>query len=198
MARLYAQGALRPQPFAYGAGDRLISEENNLEPGDVESVTVRTLKRAVDFLSDTHMETIYDAQFSFPHTVAMVALGKKPGPEWMSEENLFRNPEAKALASRVKMEVDPLAEQVFFEESGLAIPTLVEVTTTKGRTYTEEIKYSKGTPNNPFTLEELKDKFRTLASSLSREERIEKIIDTVERLEELADISHLTGLLKQE
>jgi hypothetical protein len=47
-------------------------------------------------------------------------------------------------------------------------------------------------------LEELKDKFRTLASSLFREERIEKIIDTVESLEELADVSHLTGLLKQE
>jgi len=47
-------------------------------------------------------------------------------------------------------------------------------------------------------VEELKDKFRTLASSLFREKRIEEIIDTVERLEELEDISHLTGLLKQE
>ena len=179
-------------------GVKKIFEENKLAAGDIASVRVRTLKRAVDFLSDTHMETIYDAQFSFPHAVAMVALGKRPGPEWMSEDNMFRNDEARALASKVTMEVDPSAEKVFFDENGLAIPTLVEVKTGDGKVYKEEIKYSKGTPNNPFTPEELKDKFRTLASSLYSEKRIQEIMDKVEALEKLDDISELTGLLGKE
>ena len=56
--------------------------------------------------------------------------------------------------------------------------------------------YSKGTPNNPFTEEELKDKFRTLASSVFDPNRINQIIDTVEAIDRLDDISTLMRLLK--
>lgn len=175
-----------------------IFEENHVLAEDIKSVKIRTLQRAVNFLSDTKMETIYDAQFSLPHAVSMLALRKTPGPEWMTEENMFHNPEAKAVAEKVKMEIDPLAEEVFFKENGLAILSHVEVETVEGKTYQEEARYSKGTPNNPFTNEELKDKFRTLASALFSEKRISKIIETVEALDELDDISTLIKLLKKE
>jgi len=175
-----------------------IFEDNNIDSGNIESIKVKTLKRAVDFLSDQKMETIYDAQFSLPHAVSMIVLGKKPGPEWMSEENMFHNLEAKAIAERVMMEVHPSAEQVFFDENGLAIPSTVEVKTTDGRNFQEDIKYSKGTPKNPFDEEELKDKFRTLASSLFSQKRVDEIIETVESLDKLDDISDLTKLLKEE
>jgi 2-methylcitrate dehydratase PrpD len=172
-------------------------EENSIQSQDIESVNVKTLKRAVDFLSSPKMETIYDAQFSLPHALSMVALGKKPGPEWMSEENMFHNVDAKALAERVTMEIDPSAEQIFSDERGLAIPTFVEVKTKDGRTFKTEEKYSKGTPNNPFTVEELKDKFRTLASSVFEAKRIEEIIDAVESLESLDSISKLVELTRE-
>ena len=68
----------------------------------------------------------------------------------------------------------------------------------EGRIYRESVKYSKGTPHNPFKLEELKDKFKTLASSLFSETRIGVIIEAVESLDELDDISELTALLKEE
>jgi len=173
-------------------------EEHDISPHDIESVTVKTLKRAVDFLVNPEMKSLYDAQFSLPHAVAMLALGKKPGPEWMSEENMFHNPEAAAIAQKVTMEVDPTAEEVFNKEKGLAIPTTVEVKTKDGKRFQEHVKYSKGTPNNPFTQEELKDKFRTLASSLFDEKRISEIIDVVESLDTLDDISQLIVLLKEE
>lgn len=175
-----------------------IFKENSINAENVESIKVKTLKRAVDFLSDQKMETIYDAQFSFPHAVSMIVLGKKPGPEWMSEENMFHNPEAKAIAGKVMMEVDPSAEQVFFDENGLAIPSDVEIKTVDGKTYREGIKYSKGTPNNPFKIEDLKEKFKTLASSLFSENRINEIIETIDSLDKLDDISGLMSLLKQE
>jgi len=175
-----------------------IFEENNIEAKDIESVKVKTLKRAVDFISNPEIKTIYDAQFSLPHAVSMLALRKKPGPEWMSEGNMFHNPKAKSVAGKVTMEVDTSAEQVFFEENGSAIPSNVEVKTVDGRIYQTEIKYSKGTPNNPFKIEELKDKFKTLASSLFSEKRISEIIETVDSLDELDDITDLTKLLKEE
>ena len=175
-----------------------IFNENNIGVTDIESVKVKTLGRAVDFLSSPKMDSMYDAQFSLPHAISMLALRKRPGPEWMSEDNIFHNPEASAIAQKVTMEVDPTAEEVFNEEKGLAIPTTVEVKIHEGRIYRESVKYSKGTPNNPFKLEELKDKFKTLASSFFSERRIGVIIKAVESLDELGNISELTKLLKEE
>ena len=175
-----------------------IFEENDIDAKNIDSVKVKTLKRAVDYLLAPKMETIYDAQFNLPHAISMLALRKEPGPEWMSKENMFQNSEAKTIAEKVIMEVDPTAEQIFFEEKGLAIPSHVEVKTGDGRTYEEAIKYSKGTPNNPFTTEELNDKFKTLASALFSENRIDKILETITILEKLEDISALMGLLKEE
>jgi len=175
-----------------------IFEENGIQARDIRSVKVRTLKRAVDFLSDRKMQTIYDAQFSLPHAVAMLALRKTPGPEWLTEMNMFHNEEAKAVGEKVTMEIDPTAEEVFFKENGLAIPSHVEIQTVQGKVFQEEIKYSKGTPKNPFTGKELEGKFRTLASSLLSEKRVNKIIKMVDALEALEDISALTRLLKKE
>jgi len=175
-----------------------IFEENDIDAKNIDSVKVKTLKRAVDYLLAPKMETIYDAQFNLPHAISMLALRKKPGPEWMSQANMFHNPQAKAIAEKVIMEVDPAAEQIFFEEKGLAIPSHVEVKTVDGRTYEEAIKYSKGTPNNPFTTEELNDKFKTLASSFFSEKRIDKILETIGSLEKLENISALMDLLKEE
>jgi 2-methylcitrate dehydratase PrpD len=175
-----------------------ILEEENIEAKDIKSVKIRTLKRAVEFLSTRKVVTIYDAQFSLPHAVSMLAIRKKPGPEWLTEQNMFHNPEAKALADKVLMEIDPSAEEIFFKENGLAIPSCVEIQTLHGKVFKVEIKYSKGTPNNPFTVKELKNKFRMLSASLFTEKRIEAIIDMVDSIESLKDISMLTRLLKKQ
>jgi 2-methylcitrate dehydratase PrpD len=193
----------KPYPFCTWGHSSLdaakqIFEENSIHNDEIEAISIKTLQRAVNFLSNRRMETIFDAQFSLPHAISMLALQKKPGPEWMTEDNMFHNSEAKAVAEKIKMDVDPIAEEVFFKENGLAILSTVEVKTKQGKTYHEEVKYSKGTPNNPFTKEELKDKFRTLASSVLSERRINRIIDTVEKIEKLENISILARLLKEE
>jgi 2-methylcitrate dehydratase PrpD len=175
-----------------------IFKENNIGARDIESVKVKTLGRAVDFLWSPKMDSMYDAQFSLPHAISMLALRKRRGPEWMSEDNIFHNPEAAAIAQKVTLEVDPTAEESFTEEKGLAIPSTVEVETSDGKVFNESIKYSKGTPNNPFTVEELRDKFKTLASSLFSEKRIDEVIEAVESLEKRDDILDLIELLEEE
>jgi len=173
-----------------------IVQEHQIDPRDIASIQVRTIQRVVDFLCDPSMETLYDSQFCLPHALAMVALGKKPGPEWMSKENMFEEAEAKRIASKVTMEADPSADRVFDEERGLAIPTEVTVRTSGNRAYQKSLKYSKGTPNNPFSPEELKSKFKSLAASVLNERRTEEICDCVMALDKLEDISTLLRLLK--
>jgi 2-methylcitrate dehydratase PrpD len=193
----------KPYPFCTWGHTSLdaaekIFKENNIGARDIESVKIKTLGRAVDFLSSPKMDSMYDAQFSLPHAISMLALRKRPGPEWMSEDAIFHNPEASALAQKVTMEVDPTAEEIFNKEKGLALPSTVEVKTKDGKLLKEHIKYSKGTPNNPFTAEELRGKFKALASSLFSEKRIEEIIESVKFLEKKDDILNLVELLKEE
>ena len=174
-----------------------IFEENEINVQDIASIKVKTIQRAIDLLSRNKIESIFNAQFCLPYAIAMLALRKMPH-EWMREENIFQNQEAKAVVQKVTLEVDPVAEKIFSEEQGLAIPSAVEVKMNDGRMFQETVKYSKGTPKNPFTTQELKDKFRTLASALFSEQRISAIMETVESLERVNDISDLTALLGEE
>ncbi|WP_024333587.1 MmgE/PrpD family protein [Desulfotignum balticum] len=174
-----------------------ILEENSIKAKDIQNIHVKTIKRAVDFLADPKMNTLYDSQFSLPHALSMVALGKKPGPEWMSPKNMFQNPEASVIAAKVTMQADQQADRVFDQEKGLAIPTQVSVQTKGDQTFSKELKYSKGTINNPFTPEEIKIKFLELASSLFDDQQTREIMDCVLNLEKLDDISILMNLLSK-
>ncbi|MBN1843134.1 MAG: MmgE/PrpD family protein [Deltaproteobacteria bacterium] len=174
-----------------------IFEQNSISAQDIESIKVKTIQRAIDLLSRDTIESIFNAQFCLPYAISMLALRKMPH-EWMSEENIFYNQEAKTVAKKVTMEVDPAAERTFSEEKGLAIPSVVEVKLNDGSLFQETVKYSKGTPKNPFTTQELKDKFRVLASALFSARRIDTIMETVESLEMINDISDLTELLRAE
>ena len=164
-----------------------------IDKESIQSIYVKTIARAVDFLSSPKMETILDAQFSLPYSIAMLVLGKEPGPEWMTEDNIFYNAEAKSIANKVKMEVDPYAEKIFNEEKGQAIPSEVTVKMSDGNVYKESVKYSKGTPKNPFTDKEIVEKYTLLAKSNLAKKKLENIQEIILNLEMLDDISELTN-----
>ena len=64
-----------------------------------------------------------------------------------------------------------------------------------GRVIEVEELYRKGSPKNPFTREELDAKFRSLASTVLDEQSVGQVIETVNRLEEVEDISQVVPML---
>jgi 2-methylcitrate dehydratase PrpD len=172
-----------------------ISRQYQLKAEDIKEVNIWTLERAVQFLSDLKIETIFDAQFSLPYAIAMVLLNQKEGPEWMSEENMFHNVKVKKIEEKVRLFIDPEAEKLFFQENGEAMLSTVEIKTKGNGTFLEKVKYPKGSPRNPLTEEELIEKFKTVGSSLLGPKRIDTILKLINGLEKLEEISTLTGLL---
>ncbi len=75
---------------------------------------------------------------------------------------------------------------------GQAVAT---VETTDGRTLAARCDSPLGAPDNPLTLAQIEDKFRTYATDVISEGRIEKAIDMVAHLEELADARSLIELV---
>jgi 2-methylcitrate dehydratase PrpD len=189
----------KPYPFCTWGHTTLdafssVIAENHIRAEHIEYVRVLTLRLALENLSNPKVETIYDSQFSLPHAISMIAMGKRPGPDWMCEESLYGSPLTKSIASKVTVEHDPKADKVFHEENGLAIPSTVEVRTKDGRKFEGYAKYSKGTPKNPFTPEEIKEKFRMLAVKFSPE-RVDEIIHAVDNMDKLSNVSTLIRLL---
>jgi hypothetical protein len=69
------------------------------------------------------------------------------------------------------------------------------VKTTDGKTYTEDLLPSKGSPQNPMTQQELEDKFMGLATRVLPREQASQIAAAVGNLEEVKDLRDLTDLL---
>lgn len=73
---------------------------------DIQSVEVHTFPRIVDDMMDYRPQTVTDAQFSLPWTMAAVAAGLAPGTGWYTEKNM-KSPALRALADKVTAILDP-------------------------------------------------------------------------------------------
>lgn len=73
---------------------------------EIRSVEVYTFPRIVDDMMDYRPQTVTDAQFSLPWTMAAVAAGLLPGADWYTEQNM-QNPELLGLADKVTAFIDP-------------------------------------------------------------------------------------------
>jgi len=162
---------LHPAIDAFGK----IWEREDLDPDDIESVTVRTYKVAVD--TEIHdLSSRGDAYFSIPYALAARAVLGKNDYDAFDEKN-FKNEKIVALMKKIRVRVDPEVEEKYPDERG----AVVEVTTRDKGKYTVGVSHPLGEPENPLPLSATREKFRSLAKGfLTREtmERIERILDS--------------------
>ncbi len=71
----------------------------------------------------------------------------------------------------------------------------MEVKLTNGKTYKAFEPYPPGSPLNMVSREVLRAKFRKLARAVLAEERIDRVIEAVDRLETCDDVTQLIPLL---
>lgn len=169
-------------------------KDHQIKPWQIEEILVRVPSRIAKerSFSDDKPMTIVDAEFSLPYVVAMIVLGETPSLDWYAKEKM-RDSRVLDIGSRVKVAVDPEADKVYLEENK-AMST-VKITTKDGKEYTKCVDLPKGDYQKPLTKQELLNKFMILASSTLKKEKIERIIQTLDRLEHLTNISKLTALL---
>lgn len=167
-------------------------EKERIRIKDIEKIIVKGGRWIKERLSDYEPKGVVDAQFSTQWAIAMVIMGIPPGPEWCSEERLY-DPNARQLAKKVILELDPDADRAWLEE-GKSLNT-VEIFTKGGKKVSGFVDHPKGEQPNPFTPDEIRDTFKRLAAYVLNPMQINKIVDMVENLEKLKNISELTALL---
>lgn len=170
---------------------RQIVEEHALRPEQVERVVVRTYAVADQLCGATALPSgPSEAKFSLPFTVA---LGLTVGharqscftPEVVADANL------RALASRVRVEIDPALERAYPKLRTAAL----DLTTVDGRLLQAEVPIARGEPEIPLSQEDLEAKFLDNASAALSEEQARAIIAEVQALDTRDSCTSLLDLL---
>ncbi len=165
--------------------------EHDIKPEDVAEINIsigeNTRAQFETLERKRRPQTIPDAQFNIPYTVATAVAKRKVSISDFTLEAL-RDPRVLAIAQKVNPRVLPELTRREIE------PVIVEIKTKAGNRYSKRVDYPKGDPRNPMTAEELADKFRDCASHGRKrisKPVIERAIQLVGKLEDLDDVGQV-------
>jgi 2-methylcitrate dehydratase len=168
--------------------------EHDLRPEQVEKVTIHSLARAADILSDASKydpHTKETADHSLPYVIAAALVDRQVTPAQFTMQKIM-DPTVRAQLKKVVVVADPEIEKVF--------PALqrvvVTIRTTDGKEFTKQLDYPKGDPRNPLTDREIEEKFAALAGPVMGKAAQKKVRDAVWNLEKLDTVGGLMKLLR--
>jgi len=172
-------------------GTRQLMKKHSIKPEDIEEIIMGSNQRSLGVVGTIREpKDIAGAQFSAAFSLAMqVVRGSNFFNDYV-EENLD-DPEIMKMAKKVRLEVDKEAQAAY----PLKRASRVTIKTRDGKVYQQWLEGAHGTPEDPMSRAEVQQKFRSLASVVLPDERVKSIIDTVEKLDTLSDVSVLTRLL---
>ncbi len=165
-------------------------EEHHFGADEIDEIRV-----GISETSLSHGGTIYEphdtasAQFSLPFSLAIRLLKNDNDLSFYMDPKLWTDPKVLALAKKVKSYADPNANK------DQNYNTTMEVKLTNGKTFKAFEAYPPGSPLNMVSRDVLRAKFRKMAHAVLAEERSEKLIEAVDRLETDEDAAKLIPLL---
>jgi len=166
-----------------------IRREHKIENSDIEEITIKTVARAADILSDPtkyHPTTRETADHSLPYCLAALVLDGKLTSEQFTDERI-NSPDIHEMIHRVKVVAEPRYEKMFPEKK----PAGAIIKTKTGKTYEAEVDYPKGDYREPLTDDELLVKFDAMVLDQISKEKRDKIVDMIWNLEKVENVKDL-------
>ena len=150
---------------------------NGLDYSEVKEVKVTAFAQAYDILFDPakyRPESRETADHSLPYCLAAAIVDKKITTQSFSDEKL-NDPAIFEVIDKIKGEPSMEFEKMFPAKQ----PSRVVITTNDGRKYEEYLEYPKGDPREPMTMEDLQNKFNSLAGAVLNNERLSEVKDLI-------------------
>jgi len=166
-------------------------EENPLDGAALEGVRIAGTQRMLDRHGQREPTSVLGAQYSLPFSVAVALLRDIPDPAVYNEETLW-DPQVRSLAGSMDLDADG---ERFGKPGG---PTAEVSLKVSGSAHTFQVASWKGAPADPYTFDEMADKFRRYAGYRLTPGRIQDIIQKVRALEDVVDAGDLARLLRSE
>lgn len=157
---------------------------------DVENIQIKTYQTAINFCGRSNFpETVEDAKFSLPYSVAMAAyFGDLNNDRFY--QNSLENPNIQSFASRVTVEVEEKWEKAYPVERGATV-----ILKTIHNVLKIDVHHPKGEPENPATTDEIVEKFNKNVNSIGIKS-IDPLLDTLFNIDGV-QVEDLTSILRR-
>jgi len=146
---------------------KAIMEKHEIDIDKIKNIDVNTYSVAYKLTGQkSGAETELAAKFSLPVSVGLMLVYGKAGADQYSLEHI-RNPLVQNIADKVTIQIDEARDDVYPEKRGARII----IDTTQG-VYRHEVDIPKGEPENPWTDDEIYEKFSSNAVKVLPEEKV--------------------------
>ena len=159
-------------------------------PEEIREITIGGIEKLVTHHANYRPTDLMMAQYSIPFCVALGLYVDLSDPETFNE-NQLHNRKILAMMRRVRLQVDREIEKRGWDRAAR-----VTVTLNNKISHSTLVIHFKGTPENPLSRLEVENKARKLTAALLPSRRLDRLVDTVDNLDRLADVSRLGSLLR--
>jgi 2-methylcitrate dehydratase len=160
-----------------------IIRNNDLKPDDITGVTVKTIARAADILSDPSKyepQSKETADHSLPYCLAAACARAKVTPEEFEDKSI-QDPAIRKFLPLIKVTAEPDYEALFPNKQ----PNHVTIETTSGESFEEYVEYPIGHAKMPMEKTDLVQKFAALAAPEMSAAKVNEVYGLIDRFDEL-------------
>ena len=165
--------------------------QHGLTPDMIDGIDVDVVKHTFDRIVFKVPQTGIQGKFCMPYLMARALIDGKVSLHAFTDAAV-RDPNVLRLAERVHMN---LGNDLKKTEPG-GRPCRVTVRLKNGQVLSRDAQHAKGSPENPMTEEELKDKFAECAREALSVEAAHRALALIEALEKVDDVRSLTDILR--
>ena len=159
-----------------------------MRPKEIRSVRVRVYRAALDLLGEVAPDSPYLAKFSLPFCIATAIRYGQAGLADFTPERL-EDRDLAGLMERIEITGDSGLDAQYPRKWAAR----VEIVTNAGEHLTGAVDFPKGDPENFPSEQEIMAKFDGLTRGLIGSAEADRIKQSVERLEDIEDVSLLLG-----
>lgn len=161
---------------------------------NVEKVVLKTHHNIVQVHMNYKPNSVSAAQYSTPFSMALNIMYDVKDPAPFLNDKLNEDPEILEFAKKVTAELDDEIDALFPEHFG----NKVEITMKDGKVFKGCYIDYRGSAENPFSYEEIVEKFRGLVRKVYPEETCVKLEESIENTLSFADVNDMfKGLIKE-
>ncbi|MEE9568962.1 MAG: MmgE/PrpD family protein, partial [Candidatus Binatia bacterium] len=163
-----------------------------LKAGDVKKIVVSTTHSSKLHVGWPYVpDSVTTAQMNLSYCLAAALIDGEFSVGQVAEESIGRK-DILETAQRIEVVEDPELDSL---GDRFRYAVQLEVILTDGTSLRERVLHARGSEENPVGETELEEKFRLLASKAIKESQVERLYDTVHRLETVEDVKILSTLL---
>jgi len=191
--------AIKPYPschytHAFIDCAKYLKEDHSIKPQDIDRIECKTTERIVPIVFEPSDKKVkpqnpYEAQFSVQYLVAAMLYKGYVNLDTIYFEPLD-NPQILSLAKKVMWAPDPESDYP------INFPGELQVILRDGKAFSKRERFNRGGPRNPMSKDEIVDKFMGNACRVIKKVQAKEIIQIIDELETVNDLSQLVKLYK--